>query len=52
MLLGLCMVHGYFHVTVAELNSYYRDFMAHKAQNISLAFHRKGLLTHALRGQA
>ena len=30
----LCIVYGCFHITVAEMGSYDRDHMGHKAKNI------------------
>lgn len=34
MLLHLSIIYGYFHATMAELNGYDRDHMAHKTKDI------------------
>lgn len=51
MLIHLSMIYGYFHATVAELNSYDTVHMAHKIRSIFyLAYQRKSLLTPGLEG--
>lgn len=50
MLIHLPVIYGCFHAMTAELSSYIRDYMAHKAENAYyLALFRKCLLTSEIK---
>lgn len=52
LLIPLYIAYGCLHVIMAELNSFSKDRMAHKAENIyNVVLYRESFLTSLLEGQ-